>query len=130
MHRATWAFVIAGLLCGAGTASAGTVYEVVGKSGSKTITYEVKFGGGFRFEQFTAFDPESKEFAYLEWERDAKPPVPAMQIWDHRTGETIPLYKFPNVEHPLPVIPSIEAMKVCPVSGDKQYKSKAIIAYD
>lgn len=130
MNRQTLALVVAGLIVGAGTASAGATYEVTGKAGDETTTYEVNFGGGFNFEQFTAFDPESKTFVYLMWDRGAKPPAPAMKIWDHRTGETIPLYTFPNVKLPLPVIPSIEAMKVCPITGDKTFQSKPVIAYD
>lgn len=112
-------------------ASAGTGYEVTstGQDG-KTVTYTVKFGGGFRFEQYTAFDPSTKKFVYLTWPRDGKAPEPASMIWDCRTGETIPLYQFPEAKDPLPVIPSIEAMKVCPLTGDHNFKVKAQLAYD
>ncbi len=130
MSQQTLAFSIAGLLVGAGIASAGTTYEVTGKADDKTVIYEVSFGGGFNFEQFTAFDPKSKQFVYLKWDRGTKAPAPAMKIWDHRTGETIPLYSFPKVKDPLPVIPSIEAMKICPITGDKKFESKPLIAYD
>lgn len=130
MNRATWAFVLAALLCSAVTASAGTIYEVTAKSDGETITYQVRFGGGFRFDHFTAFDPASKKFVYMSWDRDAQAPEPAMHIWDHRSGETIPLYKFPDVENPLPVISSMEEMKVCPITGDKAFKSQAVIAID
>jgi hypothetical protein len=47
-----------------------------------------------------------------------------MMLWNHRTGETIPLYHFPDAQNPLPVIPSIEAMKVCPLTNDKNFKAK------
>jgi len=112
------------------SASAGDGYEVTAQQAGKEITYMVNFGGGRMFEQYTAFDPESKKFVYLSWKRDAKPPKPVMTIWDHNTGERIPLYKFPDVKNPLPVIPSIEAMKVCPITGDKAFKAKLVMAYD
>jgi len=57
-------------------------------------------------------------------------PEGAGAIWDHQTGQTIDLYQFPGVKHPLPAIPSIEAMKVCPRTGDRNFKAKPIIAYD
>ena len=47
------------------TSFAGTGYKVTAKQGDKEVTYEVKFGGGRRFEQWTAFDPASKKFVYL-----------------------------------------------------------------
>jgi len=47
-----------------------------------------------------------------------------MKVWDHRTGETIPLYRFPDTRNPLPVIPSIKAMKVCPFTNDKNFKAE------
>jgi len=109
---------------------AGDGYEVTSKQGDKEITYMVNFGGGRMFDQYTAFDPESKQFVYLQWNRREQPPQPAMQIWDHRSGELIQLYQFPDVKHPLPVIPSIEAMKVCPFTGDKNFKAKLVLAID
>jgi hypothetical protein len=109
---------------------AGTGYTVTAKQGEKEVTYEVKFGGGRRFEQWTAFDPASKQFVYLQWPRGAAEPKPAATVWDHRTGETLKLYKFPGVESPLPVIPSVEEMKVCPLTGDKAFKAVARLAYD
>jgi hypothetical protein len=51
-------------------------------------------------------------------------------VWDHRTGETIPLYRFPDAKNPLPVIPSIEAMKVCPLTGDKNFEAQLHIIVD
>jgi hypothetical protein len=59
----------------------------------------------------------------LTWSRNDKPPTPARKLWDYRTGETIPLYRFPKVKNPLPVIPSIEAMKACPFTNDKNFKA-------
>ena len=114
----------------ASPALAGTGYEVTSKEGDKTITYMVNFGGGKLFEQHTAYDPVSKSFVYLSWPRNREAPKPVSSIWDHETGRTIHLYKFPKVKHPLPVIPSIEAMKVCPKSGDRNFKSKPVLAYD
>ncbi len=98
--------------------------------GEETVTYMVRFGGGRRVEQYTAYDPASKSFVYLTWKRDEPKPEPACSIWDHQTGRTIALYRFPNVECPLPVIPSIQKMKVCPKTGDKDFKYRAVIAYD
>lgn len=121
---------LGGLLLGASPALAGNVYQVTSRDGEKEITYEVRFGGGKLREQFTAFDPASKKFVHLTWDRNGKPPIPVMKIWDHRTGETIPLYDFPDSKNPLPVIPSIEAMKVCPFTGDKNFKAKLHIIID
>ena len=119
------------------TAFAGTGYEVTAKDGDEETTYMVNFGGGMFFDQYTAFDPASKKFVYLSWrsrpmndEEPEDPPKPVCSIWNHETGETIDLYKFPNVEHPLPVIPSIEKMKVCPITGDENFTSQPRIAYD
>ena len=115
----------------AGAAFAGTGYEVTAKNAEgEEVTYQVKFGGGKLFEQYTAFDPDSKSFVYLTWNRRGKKPEPASVIYDHKTGELIPLYKFPDAKHPLPVIPSMEAMKVCPLTGDEEFKAKVRIAYD
>lgn len=130
MNRCRFIILIASLFVAGNVASAGTTYEISSKLEDKTLTYEVNFGGARRFERYTAFDPESRQFVYLDWNRGTKPPTPAMKVWDHRTGETISLYNFPKVKHPLPVIPSIDAMKVCPITGDKDFKSKPIIAYD
>jgi len=109
---------------------AGTVYEVTCKSDGKNITYKVRFGGGKLFEQYTAYDPESKTFVYLSWKRTEKTPKPTCSIWDHETGRKIQLYSFPNVKHPLPVIPSMQAMKICPKTGDRNFTSKRLIIYD
>lgn len=122
--------VLIGVLIGTSSASAGNIYKVISQDGKKTMTYEVRFGGGRLMDQFTAFDPETKKFVYLQWDRKGKPPTPAMKIWDHRTGETISLYDFPNAKQPLPVIPSIDAMKVCPLTNDKEFKAKLHIIYD
>ena len=118
------------LALAASTAAAGTGYKVTAKQGDKEVTYDVTFGGGKRFEQWTAFDPASKKFVYMQWPRGQAEPKPAATIWDHRTGETVKLYKFPGVESPLPVIPSVEEMKVCPPTGDKKFKAVPTIAYD
>jgi hypothetical protein len=109
---------------------AGDGYEVTAKQGDKEITYQVNFGGGRMFDQYTAFDPESKQFVYLQWNRQEQPPKPAMTIWDHQSGELVPLHKFPDVKHPLPIIPSMEAMKVCPITGDRQFKARLVMAID
>jgi len=111
-------------------ASAGNIYKVTSQHGGKTITYEVRFGGGRLMDQYTAFDPDTKKFVYLQWKRDGEKPAPAMKVWDHRTGETILLYRFPNAKNPLPVIPSIDAMKVCPLTNDKNFKAKLHIIVD
>src|SRR5262249_4300101 len=103
---------------------AGNVYQVTAQRGDKTVQYEVQFGGGRIMDRLTAFDPATKKFVYLDWERRGKAPAPVAKIWDHRTGETIPLYSFPQAKGPLPVIPSIEAMKVCPLTGDKNFKAR------
>lgn len=122
--------LLAGSMAASSTVSAGNVYKVTSRSGDETVTYEVRFGGGKIKDQFTAFDPESKKFVYLSWNRAGERPAPAATIWDHRTGESIPLYAFPDAAHPLPVIPSIEDMKVCPITGDKEFKAALHIIID
>src|SRR5262245_13748184 len=114
----------------AASAPAGTIYEVTASSGTEKTTYLVKFGGGKAVSQWTAFDPKSKKFVYLTWGRNDPAPEPAATIWDHRIGETVKLYKFPNVEQPIPVIPSIQDMKVCPLTGDKDFTFKRVGNYD
>lgn len=111
-------------------APAGTIYEVTAKKGDDAVTYRVKFGGGKAVSQWTAFDPATKKFVYLTWKRGDAEPAPAASIWDHRTGETVKLYKFPGVDQPLPVIPTIQDMKVCPLTGDKAFTSKRVGNYD
>ena len=109
----------------------GTTYEVTATDGDgNATTYQVSFGGGKLFEQYTAYDPASGKFVYLRHKRGEKAPEPAATIWDHTTGKTIKLYKFPDAEQPLPIIPSIREMTFCPKTGDKDYRSKPIIAYD
>lgn len=122
--------VLIGMLTAAPLARAGNVYQVTSRDGAKSITYEVRFGGGRLMDQYTAFDPETKKFVYLQWKRDGERPAAAMRVWDHRTGETVLLYRFPGARHPLPVIPSVKAMKVCPLTGDKEFKAKLHIIID
>jgi len=128
MFRYALPFLLLALLTTSGLA--GTGYEITSSDGEKTITYRVKFGGGRRFNQHTAYDPASKKFVYLNWPHDGEDPKPVCSIWNHQTGETVDLYQFPGVKNPLPVIPSIQAMKVCPRTGDKNFKYKARVEYD
>ena len=123
-------FVTVSLIFSSRLALAGNIYQVTSKDGDKTITYEVRFGGGKLMDQYTGFDPETKKFVYLQWKRGDEKPAPAMKVWDHRTGETILLYKFPEAKNPLPVIPSIDDMKVCPFTNDKKFKAKLHVIVD
>lgn len=110
---------------------AGTVYSVTAADGEgDQVTYEVKFGGGKLFEQHTAYDLASGKFVYVSWNRGDVEPKVAAEILDHATGRTIKLYDFPGADQPLPIIPSIKEMTFCPKTGDKNYQSKPIIAYD
>jgi hypothetical protein len=109
---------------------AGTTYRITSSDGTKEVTYEVRFGGGRQFEQFTAFDPASKDFVYLRWTRGEQKPEPAGSIWDHKTGAIVLLYKFPEVAQPLPVIPSVEDLTICPKTGGKIISKKTFIRYD
>ena len=118
------------LLLNTATLFAGEGYEVTSTDGKTTKTYMVRFGGGKLMEQATSFDPASQKFVYLSWKRDTPMPKPAGSIWLAATGETIPLYKFPDVETPLPIIPSIEALKVCPYTGDKKLKAELKMFFD
>ena len=123
-------FVALALIGFADLTAAGTTYKVTSSNGTDTIEYRVNFGGARRFERFTAFDPASKKFVYLDWDRGQPAPEPVSAIWDHRTGETIQLFKFPEVDQPLPVIPSIEEMKRCPLTGDENFEARPLLAYD
>jgi hypothetical protein len=130
---------------------AGTGYEITSTDGEETVSYMVKFGGGMMFNQYTAYDPASKKFVYLTWENSRgsntgrvrgssetqgepavppKAPKPVCSIWDHHTGKTTDLYQFAGVKHPLPIIPSLKEMKVCPITGDRKFKAKAVLAFD
>lgn len=94
--RSLAAFVL--VLTVAALSWAGTVYRVTSTDGDKPMSYEVRFGGGRAFGMLTGFDPAGKRFVYLKWNRRSESePKPVAQIWDHRTGATIPLYKFPDV---------------------------------
>ena len=117
-------FAVIALLVGTTLARAENIYKVTSQDGDKTVSYEVRFGGSKLMDQFTAFDPETKKFVYLRWKRSDEKPAPVMKVWDHRTGETILLYRFSDAKNPLPEIPSIDAMKVCPLTGDKNFKAK------
>jgi hypothetical protein len=122
--------VLAFMLFVAPAVHAGTIYKVTSKKGDKTVTYEVRFGGTRLNDHMTAFDPASKKFVYLTWPRRGKKPEPAAVIWDHTTGKNVELYKFPGAKGPLPVIPSIKDMKVCPMTGDKEFKATPSVAVD
>jgi len=112
------------LLCllAAPSTMAGVIYQVTSTADGQTVEYNVSFGGSSVTAQYTAFDPASGEFVYIYFPRDGTPPQPAATIWDHTTGQTIDLYDFPGVEQPLPVIPSIEDMAVCPKTGDPDFR--------
>lgn len=128
MLRLALIFLFSSVICS--SIHAGEQFEITSFDGEKHITYTVKFGGGKALEQLTAFDPISREFVYLTWRRGDEAPEPVGEIWDHETGKSRKLYRFPNVEHPLTVIPSMESMKVCPMTGDREFKSKRTIIYD
>jgi len=123
-------FALFGLLAVVAPVRAENIYQVTSQDGDKTVNYKVRFGGNKLMDQITAFDPETKKFVYLQWKRKEEKPAPAMKVWDHRTGETIPLYRFPGAKNPLPVIPSIDSMKVCPLTGDKKFKAQVNMIVD
>ncbi|HEY1065170.1 MAG TPA: hypothetical protein VGE52_03645 [Pirellulales bacterium] len=130
MRRRVLGIALLGWLVAASPVMAGLLYTITSHDGDKVVTYEVTFGGGRLSETYTAFDPESKKFVYLSFPRKGEAPKPVATIWDHRTGEMIPLYKFPEAKHPLPVIPSIDEMKVCPLTNDKNFSAEPKIAFD
>lgn len=107
-------------------AMAADVYEITSRDGDKEVTYKVKFGGLRMADQYTAFDPETKSFVYLTWKRTDEAPKPAITIWNHLDGSLLELYQFPDAKHPLPIIPGIEAMKVCPLTGDKTFEFRFV----
>src|SRR5438067_6648080 len=87
-------------------ATAGARWRITSRQGEQEMTYTVNFGGGKSFGRYTAFDPETKKFVYLDWQTSEEAPKPAAVIYDHRTGETVSLYKFPGAANPLPRIPT------------------------
>jgi hypothetical protein len=123
-------FALVALALTAGNGYAGTTYQVTSSTGKETRTYEVSFGGGKLFGRLTAFDPKSRKFVYLDFRRGSPAPKPAGAIWDHRTGETLPLYQFPGVDQTLPVIPSIEDLRACPFTGARDLKVTVQERYD
>lgn len=107
-----------------------TGYEITSRQGDEVITYMVRFGGGKQFESYTGFDPISKQFVYLSWPRGDAPPQPVSSYWDPTSARHIVLYQFPDTKQAIPVISSIDAMKVCPLTGDKNFKHKAVMMID
>src|SRR5262245_25108784 len=91
--------------------AAGETFEITSTDGKKTLKYQVTFGGGLDHDLWTAFCPKSQKFVRVGWLRgkEKSPPV-AATIWDHQTGRTINLYRFPGCPDPLPVIDSIKDM--------------------
>jgi hypothetical protein len=106
--------------------SGAEIYEITStRKDGKKLKYQVTFGGSKTHNRLTAFCPKNKKFVYLVWEASVKPePKPVSSIWDPRSGETIPLYRFPGSPYPLPAINDISDMKVCPFTGDKKFKKK------
>ena len=126
-------FVLAGLVVFLGLAihaDGGEIYRITSTDGTKQTSYEVFFGGGKSTGRLTAFCPKKKEFVYLRWNDNEKAPAPAAVIWDHRTGETINLYNFPDCPNPLPAISGVNDMKVCPFTGDTKFKVMRMGIYD
>lgn len=122
----------AGLIAVASTL-AGEIYELTGTDGKRTVKTEVWFGSGKDTKRLTAFDPRTKKFVYIDidWTKPAtERPMPVGQIWDHHTGKTIDLWKFPGAANPLPVIPSVDDLKVCPITGDKKPKIEQVGNFD
>lgn len=111
-------------------AMAADAYRITSRDGDKEVTYEVIFGAIRMGDQYTAFDPETKSFVYLMWKHTEEAPKPVMTIWNHRDGSLQELYQFPDARHPLPVIPNISAMKVCPITGDKAFTFRQVGVVD
>jgi hypothetical protein len=128
--RPSGILVITCLMLFSAALRAGEGHEVTSTDGKTTKTYMVRFGGGKLNEMATAFDPASQKFVYLHWKRDTPMPKPTGSIWLAATGETIPLFKFPDVETPLPVIATVKDLKVCPFTGDKNLKTELKMFFD
>jgi hypothetical protein len=111
-------------------AVAGDIVEITSTDGKKSVTYEVKFGGGKSTGQLTALCPREKKFVYLTWELGGKRPEPVSSFWDSKTGETVRLYRFPGCPDPLPAIGGVEDLRVCPFTGDKNFKKRKVGNYD
>jgi hypothetical protein len=120
-------WVLFGLM-GSRVASAAEIYEITStRKDGKVVKYEVTFGSSKTTNRLTAFCPKNKKFVYLTWKDDGKTdPKPVSYIWDSGSGETIPLYRFPGSPYPLPAIRWPEAMKVCPITGDKKFRKRII----
>lgn len=129
LARRVLLFALTLLFC-CSEAKAADAYRITSRDGDREVTYEVMFGGLRRADQYTAFDPETKSFVYLTWKRADEAPKPVMTIWNHRDGSLLELYKFPDAKHPLPIIPDIKAMKVCPLTGDKAFTFRQVGVVD
>jgi hypothetical protein len=107
---------------------AASIYRITSKTkDGETKQYKVTFGPTKVTNRLVAFCPKNKKFVYLIWkDKTEKAPEPVSSIWDHRTGETVPLYKFPDSPHPLPAIARAEDIKVCPFTGDTKLKVERI----
>jgi hypothetical protein len=125
--RIGWWWLLAAIVCLAEANSEGAdVYTITSKTKKgETKTYDLTFGGSKTTARHVAFCPTNKKFVYLTWEyHKEKAPKPVLHIWDHRTGKTIPLYRFPGCKDPLPAIPSATDIKVCPFTGDTRLQIK------
>ena len=109
---------------------AGDIYKVTVEQRGKASSFEVSFGEGKLGYRYKAFDPQSKKFVSLTWLRDEPAPKPAGAIWDHQTGRRIKVYRFPDVDVPLPIIRSVHDIKICPYTGGKVTKVEKVGFFD
>jgi hypothetical protein len=120
------------IVLGVSTALTGEIYEATGTDGKTTVKHELWFGGGKNgLQVLNAFDPQTKKIVRMEIDRSkGEKAKVAAQIWDYKTGRTIDLYKFPGSAHPLPLIPSIEEFRICPITGDTKLKVERVGFFD
>jgi hypothetical protein len=112
----------------AGRTFAGDIYRLTSADGK--TSYKANFGRGKRVQLITAFDPRSKKFVNLSYPADKPRPEPVGRIWDHASGRMLSLFKFPDVEQPLPEIPSVKDLKYFPLTDSDRFDVKLVGAFD
>jgi len=106
-----------------GLSYSGEFYLITSSDGN--TSYKLRFGSGKAGgSSLNGFDPVTKKLVVIHLKPGEAKPKPVAKIWDHKTGKTIPLYKFPDVEQPLPVIESIKDLTFFPFTDSKDFEVK------
>ena len=116
MHKTTLSIIVVTLLgliiCS--NARCGTEYEVICENKDCGFESNVSFGGGKASDKITGYCVPCKEFVYITWKRNKKPPKSFGQVWDSDTGKEELLYPCHHCGNPFFPIASINNLKYCP----------------